>query len=117
MAGLSQFFRDLGTPKTVIWHPPRQLGSKESITRHSRGILNGGRRALNQRFAIGIAEEASPEGSYRGEIEEAKMAWSDGIDTEWTNRTKLPPKGEKDKLRRFRGTRDWLKKDLEVAKA
>jgi len=41
VAGLSQIRKELGTPKAIIWRPPRQLGSKGSITRHLRGILNG----------------------------------------------------------------------------
>ena len=55
MAGPSHFFRELGTPKTVIWHPPRQLGSKESITRHLRGILNGGRKVARFNSAKRLA--------------------------------------------------------------
>jgi hypothetical protein len=72
---------------------------------------------LNQRSAIWIAKEANPEGSYWREVEEAKMAWRAGIDTEKMNGPKLPPNGGKEKLRRFYGTGNWSEKDLEIAKA
>jgi hypothetical protein len=72
---------------------------------------------LNQRSAIWIAKEASPEGSYRREIEEAKMAWIAGIDTEKMNDPKLPPKEGKGKFARFCRTGVWSEKDLEIAEA
>jgi len=72
---------------------------------------------LNQRSAIGIAKKASPEGSYRRETEEAKMAWMAGIDTEKMNDPKLPPKGGKEKFARFCRTGNWPGKDLEIAEA
>jgi len=72
---------------------------------------------LNQRSAIGTAKEASPEGSYRRETEEAKMAWIAGIDAEKMNDPELPPKGGKEKFARFYRTGNWREKDLEIAEA
>jgi hypothetical protein len=72
---------------------------------------------LNQRSAIWIAKEASPEGIYRRETEEAKMAWSAGIDMEKMNDPKLPPTKGKEKFARFCRTGDWSEKDLEIAEA
>jgi hypothetical protein len=72
---------------------------------------------LNQRSAIWIVKEASSEGSYRRETEETKMAWSAEIDPEKINGPKLPPKGGKGILGRFRRTENWSEKDLEIAKA
>jgi len=45
------------------------------------------------------------------------MAWSAGIDTEKMNGPKLPPKGGKGKLGRFRRTGNWSEKNLEISKA
>jgi hypothetical protein len=65
-AGLSQFPRGTGTPKAVIWRPPRKLGSKRKHHTALAGDLK--MRGMGLGFFQTIFEihrkGASPEGEF-----------------------------------------------------